>query len=211
VPAEEARLLLSIARRRTFTRGEVVFHEGDPADSFHLVVKGRFASRLTTPLGDLAILAIMGTGDAFGELALVGDPVPRSSSVSALEAGETRAVYGTDFARLRKNHPSVDSALVELLAASVRRLSLRVLEAYYSDAHTRVRRRIHELALVYAGEGAEPPFTVPLTQEDIAGMAGTSRATVNRVLRDEEARGTLALARGRVIVHDLRAFAPRRK
>jgi CRP/FNR family transcriptional regulator, cyclic AMP receptor protein len=43
---------------------------------------------------------------------------------------------------------------------------------------------------------------VPLTQEDVAAMAGTSRATVNRVLRDEQRRGAVALARGRVSVLD---------
>ena len=37
---------------------------------------------------------------------------------------------------------------------------------------------------------------VPLTQEDIAGLAGTSRATVNRVLREEERRGTVELEAG---------------
>ena len=46
VPPEELGTVLSIARRRTFARGEVVFHEGDPADSFHLVTRGRFAAVL---------------------------------------------------------------------------------------------------------------------------------------------------------------------
>jgi CRP-like cAMP-binding protein len=58
VPGEEVRRLISVARRRTFERGEVVFHQGDPADSLHLVSKGRFAVRVTTPLGDEATNAI---------------------------------------------------------------------------------------------------------------------------------------------------------
>ncbi len=45
VPEEDARRVLSIARRRTFDRREVVFHHGDPADSLHLVYTGRFAVR----------------------------------------------------------------------------------------------------------------------------------------------------------------------
>ena len=68
------------------------------------------------------------------------------------------------------------------------------------DADTRVRRRLLELADAYgAGDVAA---VVPLTQEDVAAMAGTSRATVNRVLRDEQRRGAVALARGRVSVLD---------
>jgi CRP/FNR family transcriptional regulator, cyclic AMP receptor protein len=184
VPPEELDTVLSIARRRTFSRGEVVFHEGDPADSFHLVTRGRFAARLRTRLGDTALLSIVGEGQAFGELALVGQRSARSTTVTALEAAETRAVYGDDFARLRHDHPAVDAVLVGLLAEQVRRLSQRVLEAYYLDTDARVRLRLLELATAYGGDAPVPPVAVPLTQEDIAGLAGTSRATVNRVLLD---------------------------
>jgi CRP/FNR family transcriptional regulator, cyclic AMP receptor protein len=211
VPPDELASVLSIARRRTFSRGEVVFHAGDPADSFHLVTRGRFAARLQTRLGDTALLSIVSEGQAFGELALVGQPEPRSTTVSALEASETRAVYGADFARIRSQHPAIDAVLVALLAAQVRRLSHLVLEAYYVDAEARVRRRLVELATTYGGEEPVVPVTVPLTQEDIAGLAGTSRATVNRVLRQEEGRGTIALARGRTVVLDIQALARGRR
>ena len=184
VPAEELRRLLSIARRRTFGRGEVVFHRGDPADSLHLVAKGRFAVRIVTPLGDSALLGIRGPGSAFGELALLEEAGTRSATVSALEPAETHAVYRTDFARARREFPGVDAVLAALLAEEVRRLSTRLVEAHYVDAETRVLRRLREAAEQYAGGGADR-VVVPLTQEDIAGLAGTSRATVNRVLRDE--------------------------
>jgi CRP/FNR family transcriptional regulator, cyclic AMP receptor protein len=210
VPTKELDSVLSIARRRTFSRGEIVFHEGDPADSFHLVTRGRFAARLRARLGDTALLSIVGEGEAFGELALVGGPRERSTTVQALEAAETRAVYGTDFARLRHDHPAIDSILVALLAERVRQLSQRLLEAYYIDAEARVRLRLHDLATTYGGDEPAPPVTVPLTQEDIAGLAGTSRATVNRVLREEERRGTVALGRGRTVVLDIDAITRRR-
>ena len=50
---------------------------------------------------------------------------------------------------------------------------------------------------------------MPLTQEDLAGLAGTSRATVNRVLRDEESRGTVTLGRGKTVVVDLETLTRR--
>ena len=50
---------------------------------------------------------------------------------------------------------------------------------------------------------------MPLTQEDLADMAGTSRATVNRVLRDEERRDIVELARGRIRVRDLEGLRRR--
>jgi CRP-like cAMP-binding protein len=91
VPEEEVRLLLSKARRRNFRRGEVVFHRDDPADSLHLIVKGRFAIRVMTPLGEQATIAVRGPGDSFGEMALVGQAARRSATVEAL-GGRRRSV-----------------------------------------------------------------------------------------------------------------------
>jgi CRP-like cAMP-binding protein len=199
LPAEDVRELLSIARRRTFTKGEVVFHREDLAESLHFVVRGRFAVRVATPVGDNVLLDVLGPGDAFGELALLSD-ARRSATVSALETGETRSVYRDDFARLQRSHPGVKDVLLQLLAEELRRVSERLVEAHYVDAETRVRRRVCELAESY-GDGPGPPV-VPLTQDDLAAMAGTSRATVNRVLREEEKRGVVALDRGRVTVLD---------
>ena len=77
--------------------------------------------------------------------------------------------------------------MLALLAEQLERASDRLAEAHYVDADTRVRRRLVELGETYrTGDGST---VVPLTQEDLAAMAGTSRATVNRVLRDEERKG----------------------
>jgi CRP-like cAMP-binding protein len=207
LPADDVRELMASARRRTFSKGEVVFHRDDLAESLHFVVRGRFAVRATTPLGDSVLLDVLGPGDAFGELALLLPDERRSATISALEAGETRSVYRDDFARLQRSHPGVKDVLLRVLAVQLRRASTRLVEAHHVDAETRVRRRVHELAAAYA-DGEEAPV-VPLTQEDLAAMAGTSRATVNRVLREEEKRGSVALERARVRVLDPEALAAR--
>lgn len=196
LPAEDVRELLAIARRRTFAKGEVVFHRDDLAESLHLVVRGRFGARVLTPVGDTVLLEVLGPGQAFGELALLLPDERRSATVSALEDGETRSIFRDDFAQLQSSHPGVKDVLLRLLAEQLRRASDRILEAHYVDADTRVRRRLCELVQTYGSN------VVPLTQEDLAAMAGTSRATVNRVLRDDERRGAVALQRGRTTVLD---------
>jgi CRP/FNR family cyclic AMP-dependent transcriptional regulator len=203
VPEDDVQQLLSIARRRKFSRGEVVFHEHDPADTLHLIDKGRFAVRVATPLGDTAILAVLGSGQMFGELALLGDESERrSATVAALEAGETRSVHRIDFERLRERNPGTSNVIVAIMSGQMRRLSRHLVEALYVSAEKRVLRRLLEVAAIYREGDAEGEVVVPLTQEDLAGLAGTSRATVNRVLREEEARGSVTLGRGRTTVLD---------
>ena len=84
LPEAEVSAFLATARRRVFAREMVVFHRDDPADTLHLIHKGRFAARINTPLGDTVILAVLGPGECFGELALVTTG-QRSATITALE------------------------------------------------------------------------------------------------------------------------------
>lgn len=197
---EARRFVLSRARRRRFSRGEVIFHEGDPADTLHLVEKGHVAVRVATPLGDVATLAVIGPGEALGEGALLAPDGRRSASAVTIEGAETRSITFTDFEALRREDPAIERVLTEVLAAQVRRLSGRLVEALYVPAEARIVRRLLELGATFDGN------SIPLTQEDLAALAGTTRPTVNRVLRRAEHRGHLELGRGRVTIVDREAL-----
>jgi CRP-like cAMP-binding protein len=207
LPEPELRRLVAIGKRRRFARGEVVFHRHDPADTLHLIVQGRFVARVETSVGDTVTVSVHGPGEAFGELALLELEQLRAATVSAVEAGETYSVHRDDFTRLRNDYPTVNEVLVRLLAARVRRMSDLYVEALFTDAETRILRRLHELAALY-GRGAAGTV-VPLSQQEIAGLAATSRATVNRVLRAEAGRGTVSLNRGQTTIVDPAALARR--
>jgi CRP-like cAMP-binding protein len=201
IPEADAQRVLEIARRRTFGRREVVFHRGDPADALHLVQAGRFAVRIVTALGETIVLSLVGPGETFGEIALLDEGAHRSATVVALEKAETRAIHKHDFDALRAQHPAVADILARALALRVRRLSDLLVEAHYVGAERRVLRRLAELG----GDGG----VLPLTQEEIANLAGTSRATVNRVVREAQSRGELEIERGRIEVLDAAALLAR--
>lgn len=202
LPEGGVRDLLARSRRRKFARREVLFHAGDPAASVHLVARGRVAIRVTTPLGDVATLDLLTAGSVLGEMAMLGPGGVRSATAVALEPTDTRTIDADTFAELRRTQPALTEVLVGLLAARVRQLNDRLLEALYVPADARLLRRVLELADVYGAE-------IPLTQEDLAGLAGATRATVNRVLRREEQSGSVALGRGRLTVVDRKALARR--
>lgn len=201
IPEDDRRRVLSATRRRRFGRREVLFHEGDPGDTVHLIDRGRVAVRVTTPLGDVATLNVRGAGDVVGELALIDPASRRMATVIALEATETLAIHRDEFAELRRRHPSVDRFLVAILASEVHRLSALLAEALYVPVDTRVVRRLLALVEIYASNG-EAKVEVPLTQEELASLAGTSRATVNRVLGEAERDGSVEVRRGRIVVLD---------
>ena len=203
-PPEDVQRVLTVARRRRFDRAEVVFHQDDLAESLHLVASGRFAITRRTALGEEALLAIRQGGEAFGELALISEQ-RRSATASALEAGETLSVLYDDFEHLRSRHPGVDRILVALLAAQLKRMDELLAEAYYETAERRVIRRLLDLAQVYGSD--EQPIRV--TQDQLAALAGASRATVNAVLSQERRRGTIVVKRGATLILDRAALTRR--
>jgi len=208
---EDRRRILASTRRRRYARREVLFHEGDPGDTLHLIDKGRVAVRITTPLGDVATLGVLGPGEVVGEMAVLEDRGHRGATVIALERTETLSLHRDHFLELRRDHPAVDRFLVEVLAAEVRRLDAQLMEALFLPVERRVLRRLLALTTIYgeAGPEATNGSEIPLTQDDLASLAGTSRATVNRVLRQAEEAGWVALGRGRIRVIDHERLARR--
>ncbi len=194
----DRRALLARMRRTRFTKGEVVFHEGDPGAVLHLIVKGHVSLRVATPDGDSAVLRVLGPGDMFGEYVLIASG-PRSATVTALDPVETMCLGQDDFHRLRTQHPYLDALLLDAAIREVRRLSSALLDALYLPVRQRVLRRLVEIGKLY---GAGDSSSVPINQTDLAGLAGVTRQTTNRVLAKAQEAGALRLRRGNIEILD---------
>lgn len=199
-PRERA-VLLQVGVRRRFRRGEVVFHEGDPGDTLHIVTAGVFVARGSSTMGEVIGVNVFATGDVFGELVLLTAGARRSATVAALCPSATLMVAQAHFEALRTRVPAVDRILLSLLAERNRALTAQLIELQFTPADQRVVRRLLFLHAMMAT--AEDGGWVRLNQTELATMAGTTRSTANRVLRAAAAKGQVALGRGRVRVVDV--------
>jgi CRP/FNR family transcriptional regulator, cyclic AMP receptor protein len=187
-------------RRRSFHRGEVVFHQGDPGDTLHIVRNGRVKVVLPAETGDEVVLAVLGPGDCFGELALL-DGGPRSASVVAMESVETWVLGRQDFLLFFRSNIEAAERLVINLARTIRRTNEDVADLAFLDLPGRLAKKLLELADSYGQQqdgGKVIEITVPLTQEELAGMIGATRPSVNKVLGLYEDQGAIQ-RRGRRI------------
>lgn len=204
LPESQRREILATCTPRRYKRREILCHEGDPGDCLHLIKSGRLIVRVATPFGDTATLTMLGPGYSFGELAVLDSNSRRTATVEAVENVETLTFGRAQLTALRQSYPEIDRVMIDTLAAQVRRLSAQVLEALYLPVETRLVRRLVDLASIYGG--SSPIAEIRLNQEDLASMAGTTRATANKVLRDLQQRDILALTRGRITVVDRAAL-----
>ena len=208
---DDREAFLAVARPRTFARNEVLCHEGDPADSLHLVEHGHLAVHAGLASGATATFTVLSTGDYFGELALLRADHRRTATVTALEPSRTLAVAATAFDALCRRSPGIERIVSALLADRIDILSRRLLETMYESVDRRVYRRLFELARSYGGPdgGSDGTATIPLSQTQLANLVGATRPSVNQVLQRLAEVHVVGLNRSRIEVLDLAALERR--
>ena len=192
-----------VANERAFDKGDIVFHEGDPGDSLHLVRKGMFAIRVSAPSAPILIVDILVPGDVFGEFAVFSRQRRRTTAVTALSSGATLAVEREQLRTAIGIRPELAEELIATIIAKAESTTQRLVDMLHVPAELRVLRALLSMATL------EDATSVRLTQDELASFAATTRQTANRVLRQEKKRGTVELSRGQVMVLDQRRLAER--
>jgi CRP-like cAMP-binding protein len=142
-------------------------------------------------------------------MAILEEGGRRGATVMALEPTETLSIDRAQLLELRQQYPALDLFIFDVLMTNIRRVNVALMEALFVPVDRRVVRRLLSLVEIYAGRNDGGAVDVTLTQDDLASLAGTSRATVNRVLRQAAEAGAVSLSRGRIRVTDQALLARR--
>jgi CRP-like cAMP-binding protein len=203
------RILAGAMMRRRFRRNEVIFHQGDPGDSLHVVATGAVKIVLPSPEGEEAIIATLRPGDFFGELALL-DGASRSATATAVEPVETLSLARAPFERLLDEDRGLRMALLSGLAAELRRLTGQVEELHFLDLAGRLAMRLVRLSRDRdPNANGEVRLDWPFTQSDLAAMIGGTRQSVNKLLSRLVEDGLVLIEHDTLIIHDLEALEER--
>jgi CRP/FNR family cyclic AMP-dependent transcriptional regulator len=200
--------LAAALRIRRFRKGETVFHQGDPGDALFIMASGSVKVVLPSDEGaEPAIVAILGAGEFFGELAIL-DGAPHSATIVAIEPTETLVLHRDAFLALIDSQAELRRALLASLAAEIRRLTGHVEDLHFLDLPARLASRIVRLARTLpSGDNGEVRIAWPYTQSELAGMIGGSRQSVNRLLADLADEGLVRIERDVLVVSDLDRLA----
>jgi len=110
---KELGIVEGFMHERRYQAGEVIFDEGEDGQALYIVLAGQVAighpGRIEQPIASL------GTGEFFGELALLDDS-PRSAQARAVTAAEIAVFFRGDFERLMQSHAQVASRIAIQLA-----------------------------------------------------------------------------------------------
>ena len=160
---------------RELRRGDVMFREGDEPDELYIVLSGRIAIANKSIDGRESMVALMESGDLFGEMGLF-DGHGRSAEARALETSMVTCVSYAPVRALYRNDPDLLWRVVDMLAGRLRNMDEALADSVFLDVTGRTAKRLLELA------GDSDEFSLPITQEELAGMVGASRERVNKAI-----------------------------
>jgi CRP-like cAMP-binding protein len=187
-------------RRRRVPKGHVLFMRGDPGDNLYIIESGTVKINLTSPEGKEITLALLGSGEFFGELALL-DGLPRSSDALTMENCQFLLLGRGDFLQLIEERPRMALQLIEVLSRRLRSDNQLIQDAAFFDVPARLARVILGLADTLGQPvGSEVAISRRLTQTELAGMVGATRESVNRWLVYFERQGLIRRQTGLITV-----------
>jgi len=102
------------ARRRSFDPGAVIVHQGELGIGLYVLASGKAEVRRKDTEGHDHVLATLGPGDFFGEMALLYD-APRTASVVAVEPTECVVLTRMEFKAALRAAPEIAVELLEVL------------------------------------------------------------------------------------------------
>ena len=168
---------------RSYDKEKMILIEESSGETFFLISKGTVKITRMSDDGREVILAILGEGDFFGEMALL-DGEGRSANVVALEDAEVLTLQRGDFLEILERFPMIAIHLLKELTTRIRHSDQQIESLSLSGAEQRNALVLIRLAeeMGKIKEGTVTIDSIPY-QQDIANMAGTSRETVSRVYR----------------------------
>jgi len=178
---------------RSFPKNAVVVNEGDDTNSLYVLLSGRVKVFITGDDGRELVVAMIGTGEYFGELVLDGGP--RAASVMTLEPCRLFILPQSDVDGLLRGNPLFAQDLILKLIGKVRSLNVKVKDLALKDVYGRFVGFIEECAVEDGGERVVPER---LTQNEIAARIGGSREMVSRIVRDLTAGDYIAVESKRI-------------
>ena len=174
-------MLADIAIRRSFKKNMVIIQQGDDTNTMFILIEGEMRVYVEDEEGKQLTVRILKSGDSFGEVALIGE-FPRTANVVTLTDCVVAAFNREKYLAFLKQHPEIALALAKTLANMVRDTTEELGSIALYDVYGRITHIFDKYAVEADGGRLVPKFT----HREIAGMIGSSREMVSKILKELE-------------------------
>jgi CRP/FNR family transcriptional regulator, cyclic AMP receptor protein len=195
--------LCRYAKLSNLKRGATIFSKGDAGNSLYAVISGTVKISSSSAEGRSAILNLIGTGEVFGEIALLDDRERTTDAITNSDC-ELFVIDRREFIPFLHTQPALAMKFIKLLCARLRWTSEHVEQIILQDLPGRLASALIRLTERHQPSAAGRSITV--TQQEISEMVGMSRESINKQLRAWESRNWVRLEHGAIVVLDAAAL-----
>lgn len=185
---------------KQFGRAEVIYAQGDNADSVMYVQIGGVKLSVVNEVGKEAVLAILGPGDFFAEGCLAGQSI-RMGTATAILPCTVLVIEKSEMLKvLHEQHALSDKFIAFMLGRNIR-IEQDLVDQLFNSSEKRLARTLLLLAR-YGTEGRTHRVLPVISQEMLAEMVGTTRSRVNVFMNKFKKLGFIEYNEGKVRVNN---------
>jgi CRP/FNR family transcriptional regulator, cyclic AMP receptor protein len=160
-----------------YRKNQIVYTQGELADSVFYIQSGKVRKTVVSEQGKEAVVALLGTGDFFGEGCLTGEPL-RLATVSAMTQSVIVRITKADITRVIHKEPAFAELFISHLLTRNSRVEEDLVDQLFNSSEKRLARILLLLAN-FGKEGRPEPVIAKISQETLAEMIGTTRSRVS--------------------------------
>ena len=202
---DEAELhqLASVVREQHYRKHTTIVHVDDPGSALYILKSGLVKITIEDQHGDEMILRILYPTDFFGEMSLL-DGMPRSATVTAQEPSEVLTIAREHFLNIIEQSPKILLKMTAVLSKRLRKANELIHSLAFFDVYGKVARLLLNLA-AERGRVTEQGTVIDmrLTQQELAELAGMTRETMARTLREFQQAGCIRVESGIISILEL--------
>ena len=188
---------------REYRNKEEIYSQGDAADAMFCVESGHVKLTAASERGKKAVLAILGTGDFFGENCLLRDS-RRTTTATALQHSTIACVKKATLSRIMHREAAFSNLLVFDLLSRMARMQEDFTDQLLSSSERRLARLL--LRLSHFERSGIDPAMLHVSQETLAEMVGTTRSRVSHFMNRFRESGLISYNGSLQVHRALRTF-----
>lgn len=189
-----------VARLKTLRRREELFHKGDEGGEVYVVASGTLKALTTSIDGNDVVFSILGPGEVFGEVALLG-ATKRTATVTAIEDCTLVVIDRRDFLSYVKTDADMAVKLLSVLSMRLKRVSELVEDTQFLNLPLRLAKKLLSLGRIYGKSTSDGlQIELKLSQEEWGDLVGATRESVNKQMRQWTDAGIIKMDKGYVVL-----------
>lgn len=198
----ELKFLAERALVRNYSKGEIIFSEGEPCTGLFVVENGHLRIFKSSPGGREQVLTIEGPGSSVAELP-VFDGGTYPASTAAVDEARVHFISRQDFHSLCLVHPQVALKVLKVVGARLRRLVAIIEELSFTTVRSRLIAALVRMAKTGKKTKGGIEIQLPASNQEFASQIGTVRELVSRNLSRLQAEDLIRMEAKTVTIPDL--------